>query len=89
MNVAVHPKGDRVAVGFYGSRAVEVYDTRDMRRLFAAGTADVKNGEFDAAAWSSDGTRLLAGLAGLDVHGDHFVRIWNQEGRGNWRDVVV
>jgi WD40 repeat protein len=37
-NVAVHPSGDRVAVGFDDSTKVEVYDTRSLKRLFAADT---------------------------------------------------
>ncbi len=39
--VAVHPNGDRIAVGFNDSTAVEVYRAEDLQPLFAADTADV------------------------------------------------
>ena len=60
-SVAVHPNGDRIAVGFYDSTAVEVYRAEDLQRLFAADTADVANGNLVAVAWSADGARLYAG----------------------------
>ena len=86
--VAVHPNGDRIAVGFNDSTAVEVYRAEDLQRLFAADTADVANGSLGSVAWSADGARLYAG--GLYyAQGAPVVRIWAQEGRGKGRDVAV
>ena len=87
-SVAVHPNGDRIAVGFSDSTAVEVYRAKDLQRLFAADTADVANGDLSAVAWSADGARLYAG-GRYDVQGADPVRIWDQAGRGKGRDVAV
>jgi WD40 repeat protein len=87
-SVAVHPKGDRVAVGFNDSAAVEVYDTMDLKRLFAAETSGVNNAHLSSVAWSSDGALLYAG--GRDPNDkDNRLRIWDQEGHGKGRDVNV
>jgi hypothetical protein len=88
-SVAVHPNGDRIAVVFDDSTAVEVYRAKDMQRLFAADTADVSNGNFFAVAWSADGARLYAGGKYQDAQGADPVRIWAQEGHGKGRDVAV
>ncbi len=87
-SVAVHPNGDRIAVGFSDSTAVEVYRAEDLQPLFAADTADVDNGGLSAVAWSADGARLYAG-GGYQAQGVFPVRIWNQEGRGKGRNVAV
>jgi WD40 repeat protein len=86
--VAVHPNGDRVAVGYADSTAVEVYGAKDLQRLFAADTAGVVNGNLGRVAWSADGARLYAG----GKYSDAFafpVRIWDQEGRGKGRNLGV
>jgi WD40 repeat protein len=89
ISVAVHPNGDRIAVGFLDSTAVEVYRAEDLQRLFAAETADVGNGDLSKVAWSADGTRLYAGGRYRDAQGAYPVRIWDQEGRGKGRDMAV
>jgi hypothetical protein len=86
--VAVHPNGDRIAVGFNDSTAVEVYSAKDLQRLFPADTADVDNGDLSAVAWSADGARLYAGGRYYARHA-YAVRIWDQEGRGKGRDVAL
>ena len=88
-SVAVHPNGDRIAVAFNNSTAVEVYRAKDLQRLFAADTADVDNGNFYAVAWSADGARLYAGGSYQDAQDANPVRIWAQEGRGKGRNVAV
>ncbi len=85
---AVHPNGDRIAVGFNDSTAVEVYRADDLQLLFAADTADVANGTLVAVAWSADGTRLYAG-GRYHAQYNRLVRIWDEEGRGKGRDVAV
>jgi WD40 repeat protein len=87
-SVAVHPNGDRIAVGFNESTAVEVYRANDLQRLFATDTADVANGDLVAVAWSADGARLYAG-GEYQAKGARPVRIWDREGRGKGRDVAV
>ena len=88
-SVAVHPNGDRIAVGFNDSTAVEVYRAKDLQRLFAADTADVANGNLLAVAWSADGARLYASGGYQDAQQAVPVRIWDQAGRGKGRDVAV
>jgi WD40 repeat protein len=88
-SVAVHPNGDRIAVGFADLTAVEVYRAKDLQRLFAADTADVDNGNLFAVAWSADGTRLYAGGQYQDAKGAFPVRLWDQEGHGKGHDVAV
>ena len=60
-SVAVHPKGGKLAVGFADTTAVEVYDERTLKRLYAADTSGVSGGNFYGVAWSADGARLYAG----------------------------
>jgi WD40 repeat protein len=88
-SVAVHPNGDRIAVGFDDSTAVEVYRADDLQRLFATDTAHADNGNLLAAAWSADGARLYAGGRYQDAQRDLPVRVWDQEGHGTGRDVAV
>jgi WD40 repeat protein len=84
--VAVHPHGDKVAVGFRDSREVEIYDANDLQRLFVADTVGVNNGELSNVAWSADGQRLYAG-GQYDIAGLSQLRIWDREGRGKALDV--
>jgi WD40 repeat protein len=87
-SIAVHPKGDRLAVGYGEGSAIEVYGTKDLQRLFAADTTGVTSGKFSDVAWSKDGARLYAGGTAHNAHNDR-LRIWDNEGRGNGRDVFV
>ena len=87
-SVAVHPNGDRIAVGFNDSTAVEVYRAENLQRLFAADTADVGNGDLSKVAWSAAGARLYAG-GRYRGQGARLVRIWDQEGHGKGRDAAA
>ena len=92
-SLAVHPSGDRVALGFDDSTAVEIYAAKDLKRLFTADTTGVSNGEssghFYGVAWSPDGTQLYAGGQHIIANGIRAVRIWDQEGHGKGHDVAV
>jgi hypothetical protein len=80
-SVAVHPSGKWLAVGFSDSSDVEVYDAKSLQRVFAADTRGA--GTLSQVAWSADGARLYAGGGRGDL------RIWDNEGRGPWRDVAL
>jgi WD40 repeat protein len=84
-SVAVHPAGDRVAVGYDDTTAVEVYDAATLAWRFAADTADVRSGDLSSVAWSADGTRLYAGSL-YEKNGLRQVRVWNRDGK-NPRDL--
>jgi len=90
MSVAVHPQGNRLAVGFYDTTAVEVYSTANLNRIFSADTAGAR-ANLNAVAWSVDGTRLYAGgrYSTDPSNNEVMVRIWDGEGRGKYRDVSV
>jgi hypothetical protein len=78
-SVAVHPSGDRVAVGYEFSKAVEVYGVSPLAIRFSA---DVVGADMEhlAVAWSTDGERLYGG--GKARSGDIRLRVWKNGGRG-------
>lgn len=59
--LAVSPDGSRLAMGYRDTPAVDVIDARTLRRVFAAPTQDVTNGNLWSVAWSRDGRSLYAG----------------------------
>jgi WD40 repeat protein len=81
-SVAVHPQGGKLAVGFTDTTAVEVYDARTLKRLYAADTSGVSGGNLGKVAWSADGARLYAGGRHQSSDGGLPVLIWQGEGRG-------
>jgi len=58
--VAIDPRGQLVAVGFWDTQAVDVYDAATLSFRFSADTKGV-NGNLFSVVWSSDGARLIAG----------------------------
>jgi WD40 repeat protein len=88
--IAVNPKGDAIAVGFNDRSAVDIYDAKDLKHLFAPETAPLNlHSRFYGIAWSTDGARLCAGLAVHSQFGTFPVRIWDQGGRGIGHDAGV
>jgi WD40 repeat protein len=77
-SVAVHPDGDRVAVGFADSRAVEIYETNDLGRLAVADTSEATNGALHSVTWSADGERIYG--AGSYHHNARHLLIWDRNG---------
>jgi WD40 repeat protein len=86
LSVAVHPSGDRVAVGFRDTAAVDVYDAIKLSWRFAADSKGVDNGSLSSVAWSVDG-RLFAG-GRYDKGGHSMVRVWQQAGRGPIQELA-
>jgi WD40 repeat protein len=90
-SVAVHPAGDRVAVGFNDSTAVEVYDVRTLARRFAVNNTGLDNGNLAIVAWSANGARLYAGgsfarvVNGVDTGSP--VRVWDRAGQGQSKEL--
>jgi WD40 repeat protein len=85
-SVAVHPSGDKVAVGYDDTSAVDVYDAATLVWRFAADTKDVTGGNISDIAWSADGERLYAG--GTYHKGNHNpVVVWDRQGMGRAREV--
>ena len=80
-SVALHPNGAKLAVGFFDTTAVEVYDSQELRHLYPVDTSGITGGE-QKVAWSGDGARLYAGGRGHKVVGKNPAVIWQREGRG-------
>jgi WD40 repeat protein len=60
-SVAIDSRDQLVAVGFFDTKAVDIYDASTLSFRFAADTKGVDNGDVEAVAWSSDGAHLIAG----------------------------
>jgi WD40 repeat protein len=61
ISVAVDPSGQLVAVGFLDAVKVDIYNTAKLRFRGPAEIPRADNGYLGKVAWSSDGTRLVAG----------------------------
>ncbi len=83
------PDGERIAVGFYDSAAVNVLSGKDLGFLYAPDTAGVNTDSLTAVAWSRDGRRLYAAGTYQDEHGRKQVRIWENGGRGLYHDIPI
>ena len=87
-SVAVDPTGQRLAVGFNDTTAVEIYDAATLRRVGVADTAGA-NRNFASLAWSRDGTRLLGGGSTFDQANRRLIRSWTRDGQRIGSDVAV
>ncbi|MCP4699943.1 MAG: WD40 repeat domain-containing protein [Gammaproteobacteria bacterium] len=84
--VRFHPDGDRIAVGFNGSTAVNVLDAGTLNLLHAPDTAGIDNGDLSKVAWSADGRTLYAGgsyRAYQDNQRIYSVLAWPEAGLGS------
>ena len=83
------PDGNRVAVGFNDTTAVNVLSGDDLGFLYAPDTAGVDNGNLTTVEWSRDGQRLYGAGSYDDGSGRNPVRIWENGGKGSYRDVPI
>lgn len=85
--VAFSPQGDKIAVGFNDTTAVNVLLATDLSLLFSPDTNGINNGSLSKVAWSADGKKLFAG--GRYQDGTECpVIVWEQQGKGqrqSWR----
>ena len=87
-SVAVHPQGGKLAIGFADTTAVESYDTRTLKQLYAADTAAVSGNALNSVTWSADGAGLYAGGTTPEDAPPPF-RIWQGAGRGAFADKAL
>jgi WD40 repeat protein len=87
-SIAVHPRGGKLAIGFYDTTAVEVYDARTLKRLYATDTSGISGGDLSKVAWSADGAQLYAGGTFMPPSGRRLL-IWQDEGRGKRTDAPL
>ncbi len=78
--IGIHPSGGKIAVVYDDAKAVEIYDTRTLRKLSEADTSSIPRGNFYGVTWSLDGSRLYAGGRGYQVNGRNVIVIWDNEG---------
>jgi WD40 repeat protein len=76
------PTGEKIAVGFDDSTAVNVLSGVDLHLLYAPDTALAKNGNLESVAWSQDGLQLYAGGFYSEKSGWRPVLRWQEAGRG-------
>jgi WD40 repeat protein len=93
-SVAVRSIGDRIAIGFSDTAAIEVYDAKNLKLLFAAAAAGRdKRGNLHAVGWTADGAELYAGGQNHGTNKSEpkgiAVRVWDKEGQGAGRDVYL
>jgi WD40 repeat protein len=88
IGVAFAPDGTRIAAGYADNTRVDILDARTLKRIYAADTAGVDNGNLGSVAWSADGRRLLVG-GGYDVDGWRSIRRWAEGGRGPYEELRV
>lgn len=81
------PDGERVAVGYSDSTAVDLLSGDDLTHLFSPDTSGVDNRNVFIAAWSADGKRLFAG-GRWDEGGIRLIRQWDDYGQGPYRDMT-
>lgn len=85
------PYGDRIAVGFLDTAAVNVLRSSDLEVLYAPDTSGVEI-NLQSVAWSKDGATLYAaGNSGKIISGDmhRYIRHWPQAGKGRPIDWAV
>ena len=87
-SVAVYPRGGKLAIGYYDTTAVEVYDARTLKRLYAADTGGVSGKSLGSVVWSADGERLYAGGMTREFVPPPF-RIWQSAGKGAFTDKTL
>jgi WD40 repeat protein len=80
-SVAVHPSGDRVAIGYEDTRSVDIYDAPSLRFRASVDARDVNNGDLAAVTWSADGTRLLA-AGSFTYQSRNIIISWDNAGEG-------
>ena len=77
--IAFNPDGTLIAVGHYTASQVDILDGKTLDPLYAADTAEAKNGALAAVAWSSDGATLYAG-GSFDIEGTSPIVTWGGSG---------
>jgi hypothetical protein len=91
-SVAVHPQGDKIAIGYDDMPAVDILDAKTLQRLVATDVSGANHGDFFSVAWSSDGKHLVAGGLFAELFDGAWrrpVRIWDGDGRQLGADIPL
>ena len=90
-SLAFTPYGDKLAVGYDDSPQLQVLDGKELNLLYnpSITDADADGDRLEMVAFSSDGSKLLAGgTYSKYIDGSWWcpVRIWDNAGRGTYQD---
>ena len=85
--IAFSPDGQRLAVGYADSTAVDLLDGTSLATLPGPDTGGIDNGDLGNVAWSADGTTLYAGGQYADGSGVSPVLAWPSGGSGPPRSL--
>jgi len=85
--VAFSSDGTELAVGYYDTTAVDLFDGQTLDSLPGPGTDDIANGSLSHVAWSAGGETLFAG--GSYDRGDGITPVvaWTDAGRAARREL--
>jgi len=87
--IDISPDGRLLAVGYADAPRVDVFSSSDLSFLYSANTAGVPaDKSFGAVAWSADGQKLYGGGSYRNSE-NNLMRIWDDAGRGAYRDVAA
>lgn len=86
------PNGERIVIGFLDDRKIEVVSGSNLDYLYSPDTKPYEISRFPVVGWSADGQKLFAAgvhpAISLDIM-IHGIRIWDEAGRGAYRDVIA
>ena len=85
--VSFSPDGEKIAVGFHDTVAIDVLASSSLRNIYQPDTSGTPNVNFERVAWSSDGQSLNASGMNTSNNGINLIRRWSDAGRGSFRDL--
>jgi hypothetical protein len=91
-SLALNPTGNRIAVAYEDTAAVDLFDAASLRHLGAAETSDIGTGNLHAVAWLPDGRGFLAGgnyVEQFDGSPRVPIRIFDANGQRRGADVPI
>jgi WD40 repeat protein len=87
VGIAFSPDGTKLAIGYDGSKAVELLDGHTLEPLSRLNTKGINNGDLGIVAWSADGQTLFAGGQYDRGDGISAVVAWADAGAGVRREL--
>lgn len=91
-SLAFSPDGKLLAVGFYDSYKIQVFDAETLKLLYEPGIAGIDNiqDRLNNVIFSSDGKNLIAGGFNKKYQTDgkwwRIIRVWTNAGKGDFKD---
>ena len=93
-SLAFSPDGQLLALGYVYNTTLQVLNAKTLKVLFEPETTEVNssNDAFSIVTFSEDKEQLIAGGSYRKIHQDkwwHFIRVWDNNGFGSYRDFPV